>query len=380
MNGFCAKVEPREFRHGIHYNADSMPRGDHWFRDVMEGEKPGLVPSLARSVASAVEPVYRHFVDRRNRQYDIGRREVIRLDRPVISIGNLSTGGTGKTPVVAYLARLLASEGNKPAVLTRGYKSKPGEKGDEQLELESLLGPNVPVVANPNRVAGARAALDARPDLTHFLLDDGFQHRRVHRDLNIVLVSATQGLSGGHVLPRGLLREPPESLRRASVLLLTKVDQAPGPLLARLERTLDVYAPGVLRLRCRHVPTEVLGSGGERMTTAAINGKRLFAVAGTGQPDSFERTLASLNVDLVGRRWYPDHHAYTPSDAAQIGRSARTVGADALITTGKDATKLTPLLPLLAELELLTLHIAIDMSEQDRAALSGLIRHTGRRD
>lgn len=341
----------------------------------MEGDRAGLFPSAARMAAGLAEPVYRFFVNRRNFQYNIGARQQFVLPRPVISIGNLSTGGTGKTPVVAFVCRELLKAGHKPAVLMRGYKAEAGRKGDEQLELEGLLGASVPVIANPDRVAGAQKALDLFPDITVFVLDDGFQHRRVKRNFDLVLVSATQGLSGGHVLPRGMLREPPENIDRAHLVLLTRVDQVAPERLARVEAEVCKHWHGskiTPPLRCEHKPTEVVGSGGELLSTEALANRRVFAVAGTAEPSAFEHTLRTLGAQVIGKQWFPDHHAYTPADWADVGRSARTLGADLVVTTGKDAVKVRDFgLP--SGLEVLTLRIAVEFAPDDARRLMDCI-------
>jgi tetraacyldisaccharide 4'-kinase len=347
----------------------SVAAADDYYRRVMSGQARGPVSAALRAAAAMAEPVYSRIVRTRNSLYDTGRLRNHDLGRPVVSVGNLSAGGTGKTPIVAFLANQLAARGRKPAILLRGYKGRQGEKSDEQAELEFLTarsgvgGWKTPVVANGDRVAGAGAALRATPEIDVFLLDDGFQHRRARRQVDIVLISASQGLCGGRVLPRGLLREPVEGLQRASAIILTRADQVLSHELADLKREVERQVkPGTEIFCCTHAPTEVTSSSGERLSPAALRGQRVFAVTGTGDPDSFGRTLASLGAEVAGVRVYADHHPYTPADRHQIELLARAAGATALMTTGKDAVKLLPLQehrqpPFPENLPLWTLHI-----------------------
>src|SRR4051794_36561894 len=180
------------------------------FHRIVSGEATGVGPASIRALLSLAEPFYAAAAGARNRAFDRDPRKLRRLPRPVISIGNLTAGGTGKTPVVRWLASRLRDDGLRVAVLSRGYKATPGSLGDEQRMLESLLnGPGkVPVVirADPDRYSTGVAALREHPEIDVFLLDDGFQHRRLGRDLDLVLVNMTEPFGYGHVLPRGLLR------------------------------------------------------------------------------------------------------------------------------------------------------------------------------
>ncbi|MCG8511455.1 MAG: tetraacyldisaccharide 4'-kinase, partial [Rhodospirillales bacterium] len=199
----------------------------------MSGEATGLLAAAARGGLALAEPVYRAVVSARNKRFDNGKRTIARLPRPVISVGNITTGGTGKTPMVIHLARLLHEAGHRPAVLLRGYKADPEhpQASDEAAELTAALDGIAYVEANPNRVESARRVLDNHPNADVFLLDDGFQHRQVHRDLDMVLIDAMCPFGHDHLLPRGLLREPMKNLARADAVVVTRADQVePGKL------------------------------------------------------------------------------------------------------------------------------------------------------
>lgn len=322
-----------------------MPVGHGLFRSAILEGRGGVAGAVVRAGAAAAEPLYAGAISLRNLAYDHGWLASRPLGRPVISVGNVSAGGTGKTPVVAMLAGLLRAHGHHPAMLLRGYARKPGEKADEQLELEGALGPEVPVHADADRVRGAADVLRKHPGTTCFLLDDGFQHRRACRDLDLVLVSATQGLCGGRVLPRGLLRERPSGLARAGVVLLTRADAVDPGTLSRLAAEVARHLrPGTPVLTCRHAVTDVISSAGRVFPPGHAEGRRWVVAVGTGDPAAVLATFRGLGVDVAGECVFPDHHAYTPADADRLLALARDAGAEALACTAKDAVKLAPLL------------------------------------
>src|SRR4051794_11308531 len=201
---------------------------------VMSGESRGVGPAALRGFLSLGAPIYRSAVAWRNRRFDRNPSRIRRLPKPVISIGNLTTGGTGKTPIVRWLAAALRERGRRVAILSRGYKAAPGTLGDEQRMLWAMLGESpVEIECDPDRHAAGLRVLARSPGIDVFLLDDAFQHRRLHRDLDVVLLNATEPFGHGHTLPRGLLRDPLSSLRRAGVVVLTNVDPADQTQLAQ---------------------------------------------------------------------------------------------------------------------------------------------------
>ena len=224
----------------------------------MSGSRRGLGAGALRLVLAGVEPVYAGAMVVRNRLYDAGISRSRDLRRPVISIGNLTAGGTGKTPMVRWLANRLRIQGHRVAVLSRGYKSAAGELGDEQIMLDRLLnGPGVEAIimwANPDRMAAAEAALKSDSSVDVFVLDDGFQHRRVARQMDIVLLSAPEPFGFGHVLPRGLLREPVRGLRRAHAVVITHADEVAESDLLAIEKCVRQIHPTVPIHRAAHQP------------------------------------------------------------------------------------------------------------------------------
>src|SRR4051812_28640544 len=206
-----------------------MPRGyEQYHRDVISGAQRGIVQALLRAALLAVEPFYSAVTIARNQLYDLNILQSHRAQRPVVSVGNIATGGTGKTPVVQWLANRLRDSGKHPAILLRGYRSTPELGSDEQLMLARALNEGHPspvmVAANPSRIEAARVMVQQRPRVDVFVLDDGFQHRKLARDFDVVLIDASNPFGFDHVLPRGLRREPLRGLARANAFLITHAE------------------------------------------------------------------------------------------------------------------------------------------------------------
>lgn len=301
-------------------------------------DAPGPAPNAARSVLACVEPFYASVAAARNHGYQRGWLRSKTLPRPTISVGNLTTGGTGKTPVVRWLAEALLQEGRRPAVLSRGYKT-----ADEPAMLREMLNgpgrPAVPVVADPDRAAGAVAALAEGSAVDVFLLDDGFQHRRIRRDFDLVLLDARNplgpGLAAGHVLPRGLLRERPMGLRRADAVILTRADRADADRLAEAERVVRQLAPGVPIYHARHGPAGYVDAA-DRPVAADVD-VTVFAACGLADPTEFFKRVAA-EFRLTGRRRFPDHYGFTASDITSLQDEAGA--ARWVVITEKDWVKL----------------------------------------
>jgi tetraacyldisaccharide 4'-kinase len=265
----------------------------------------------------------------------------VRLPVPVISVGNITCGGTGKTPVVEMLARHLLARRRRPAILSRGYRRGDDGLNDEARVLADNL-PGVPQFLSPDRISSGRSAIAAGADA--LLLDDGFQYARLARDLEIVLIDALDPFGGGRVLPAGLLREPLEALRGAGLLGITRGDLAPPMARRVLEGILRERCPGVPRIDIRAEPVawEPVGRGGPSLEPRAVHGRSVLGFAGLGNPNAFRLQLLGLGVRLVDWLPFPDHHRYRPGDLEEIQRRARSAGAEEVLTTQKDAVKLPP--------------------------------------
>ncbi len=317
-----------------------------------------------RAVLRVLEQGYAAGVALRNQRYD-RKGPTVTLPLPVISIGNITAGGTGKTPLVIDLAQRLERMGMNPAVVSRGYGSVDGGPNDEERLIREHC-PGLVCLSDPDR---AQAAEDAHRQFGAdvIILDDGFQHRRLARTLDIVTVDATRPFGHGHLLPRGLLREPVSSLRRADVMVITRCDQASKAELNNLDARLERIAPSVPRLRSRHGVTGIHHLDGTPFTRP-LAGLKAAAFAAIGHPESFVTLVRSLEIDVVARRWWPDHHHYRPADIDSLFKTGAAPPHEFLITTEKDAVKLTDL-PGLDPARILVVKIAIDFPTGDATIL-----------
>ncbi len=310
------------------------------FRKLADGSMRGLGPSAARLVLAGLAGPYGLATACRNSLHDHGLLRQNRVPIPVISVGNITAGGTGKTPIVAWLCRALASMGHRPAIVSRGYAARPGELSDEAAELAILL-PGVPHVAKRDRTVAALAAACLGADVV--VLDDGFQHRRLRRDLDVVAIDASDPFGFGHLLPRGLLRESVGGLIRADAIVLTRATslalEARAEIRAAVTRARRGMPPRVW-LETEHRPVAVRSSNGTREPLDAIRGRRVAAFCGIGNPAAFRRTLLDLGVELVGFQSFADHHRYTPADLDSVAHWASGLGGTMLLTTLKDLVRI----------------------------------------
>jgi tetraacyldisaccharide 4'-kinase len=298
-----------------------------------------------------------------------------RLLVPVISIGNLTLGGTGKTPMVRYVTRLLLDRGLRPAIVSRGYGGRaaaavnivsdgarillpPDMAGDEPFMLAEAL-PGVPVLTGPERARVARQAI-REFGVNRIVLDDGFQHLAVGRDFDLVLFSARALLGNGRVFPGGPLREPVSALGRAHAFVITGVDSSNRSKVEDFQRRLHGAFPEKPVFWGGYLPLGVWHSRqGAVCTLTEARRMPVFAFAGIANPDSFRQTLRQDGFSLAGFKEFKDHHAYTAQDVAALVSAAQAHGAQALITTEKDFVKLRPFFgefPILA----LTIELRMD--------------------
>ena len=272
-----------------------------WFKDLVSGKTIGVAPTCARAGLRVASVGYWLAVSLRNGLFDLGLKATFRSNVPVISIGNITTGGTGKTPLVALVCQMLLQADQHPGIVSRGYRSVDGNANDEKLVLE-ILCPDTPHEQNPDRVAAVKF-LTSQPNsakrqrVNVIVMDDGFQHRRLHRDLNIVLIDATNPFGHGYLLPRGLLREPLSSLQRADVVIITRSDLVSESALAKIEDAVIAAAPGLADriLRVIFEPTNLRRRDGSLMqlNDAAAN---VHLMAGIGNPEAFETTAVRAGL------------------------------------------------------------------------------------
>jgi len=309
---------------------------------IVSGEKRGPAAAAARCFLAHQALLYRVALAIRNLLCRLPGR-VKHAPGPVISVGNLTVGGTGKTPMVAYLARLALEMGKRPLIVSRGYGSRSGRPNEEALELERLC-PGVPHVQNPDRLEAVTLWMTDNPcDVA--ILDDGFQHRRLARDLDIVLIDALRPFGFGHLVPRGLLREPLSALRRADLVIITRAELVDGAAVARLRSALATFVRADTPiLVAQHQPTGLAMLDGSRRPAEWLRGRRVAAACAIGNPEAFRRTLGRLGARIEVFETFRDHHPYTREDLARFADAARATGAKTLVTTGKDYVKWLPLL------------------------------------
>jgi len=319
---------------------------------IVDGWQDGFGPAASR-VLSVAAGGYRGLLGTRDWLYALGVLRSRRLGCPVVSVGNLTVGGTGKTPAVELAVRTLIELGHRPAVLSRGYGRRTHgiqivadaasirldaeEGGDEPFLLARRL-PGVPVVVGSNRHAAGRHAI-ARFGVSAIVLDDGFQHRTLGKDVEIVMARARAPWGNGRLLPGGPLREPVSALRRATLIVVTGASSADD--VAEVLDAARRHAPGTPVLAARHVPTDCWEVATMKyQPVESLLGKRLFGFAGIGAPEGFRQTLKEAGVAEAGFTRFADHHWYARDELRALDAEAAAVGADGLVTTEKDWVRL----------------------------------------
>jgi tetraacyldisaccharide 4'-kinase len=277
----------------------------------------------------------------RNARYDRYPHASCKAGLPVISVGNITVGGTGKTPIVVETVQRLQALNRRPAILTRGYGAAAGETADEVMEFAELL-PDVPVVVNPDRVAGAETAR-AELGADCVVLDDGFQHRRLRRDLDIVVIDALNPWGGGWVLPAGRLREPLDSLSRADLFVISRSNQVADSVVEGIEAVLNEFAPHATVLYAGVEPESVVYLDERMEETEALAYHCVLPVCGIGNPATFLGCVQQLAGRVCQPLVFRDHKRYQKRDAHKIAAAAERRGADLVVTTRKDWVKLAPL-------------------------------------
>lgn len=329
------------------------------YLDYVSGRRGGVGGAAVRAGLGVFAAGYRLGHAARKALYGWGLLMCRDLDACVISVGNLTAGGTGKTPFVVWLGQWLQEHGVRVAILSRGYgqKSRGGES-DETLLFRQRL-PEVPHLVGADRYAnGLRAIAEHKAEC--LVLDDGFQHVAVGRDLDIVLVDALLPFGYGHLLPRGLLREPLEGLRRADLVVLTRCNLAPEAEVGSVALRVSELAPGCPIVRSEHRPTSFRRHGTREVRPLAwVQGRKVFAFSALGNPEAFPRTLRALGAEVLHHEPFRDHHLYTSGELAALARQAERAGAEAVVTTEKDAVKIAAFPTNGPPLDVLTIEFAV---------------------
>jgi tetraacyldisaccharide 4'-kinase len=352
-------------RRGTRKPSPSWPQSDlsmpdqSYLLSVIRGERRGPDASILRGALAGLAYLYTGGLKLYLLPYRLGFRKQYQLPCPVISIGNLTVGGTGKTPMTQLVCELLQERGLKVCVLSRGYRGAheygagvvstekrvqmdAAAAGDEAHMLARML-PGVPVVVGKDRrKTGALAWEQFEPDV--MVLDDAMQFYQLHRDLDIVLVDAIRPFDNGWTFPRGLLREPPSHIRRAGCVVITNADKAEGAALQALRARLAGWLPGKPLFQAHYAPQllRALDRSGEQRTEW-LAGRKVAGLCALGNPQGFVEQLEQAGAEVVDWTAFPDHHEPTMGELNGLIADACEKGAEAVVVTEKDAVKLPPL-------------------------------------
>ncbi|MHC4075547.1 MAG: tetraacyldisaccharide 4'-kinase [Planctomycetota bacterium] len=306
------------------------------YKKLISGRKKGIGAAFLRLFLALVSLIYAATISLRNFLYSAGLLKSAKPDVPVICIGNITTGGTGKTPLVIWLANHI-SQNHRCAVITRGYKTTQNYTDEPALIAQSC--PCNAVIVNPDRLASAREAVN-KYQAQVLIADDAFQHRRLKADLNIVTIDATEPFGYGKMLPAGLLREPLGCLARADAIVITRCDQVQPDQLDHIEKKIKSINPNFVIAKSIHSPICAESFNDQTITIEQLKTKKIFAFCGIGNPDAFLQTIKNLELNLVGSRIFNDHHQYTTACLGQICNQAQNLKVDIILTTQKDRTKI----------------------------------------
>jgi len=344
------------------------------YKKLISGKNPGTFALAARLLLNIVAVFYGVSIWLRNRLYDGGQVKsyavtaagLVTSDRtqatvPVISVGNITVGGTGKTPLVIWLSNLLREQDVNCAILTRGYKAAKGESDEPGMLAKNC--PGSAVVVNPDRLAGAIEAVKKRRAQV-LIMDDGFQHRRLHRNIDIVTIDAMQPFGYGRMLPAGLLREPVLALKRAQAVILTRCDLVSKNNLTELTAAINRINPDVIIAQTKHNPLFAV-SGEKQISLEELKGKKIYVFCGIANPEAFLATMGLTGANIVGSKIYDDHYNYTVNDVNNIYCDAAKSGAQIILTTEKDYNKVSQ--PASGAGELVLAYLAVKLQFVDGA-------------
>ena len=307
------------------------------FRDLVSGRRCGILAGALRGALRIVESPYRWAVERRNREFESGRREIHRVGVPVISVGNLTLGGTGKTPMVAWIAQWLAARRQRGAGQPRiQIHQWPAERRGARVGAKAARR----AAFAESRSGCCGPSGDRAVCAQVILLDDAFQHRRIARDFDIVLLDALEPFGFDHLFPRGTLREPLEGLGRASLIVLTRADMVDDVERARIRGIVEKYAPAAGWAECRHAPQGLVDAKGNSTALWSLRGKNVAAFCGIGNPTGFRHTLSECGCNVIAWREFPDHFSYDAASVAELEKWIAACNVEAVVCTHKDLVKL----------------------------------------
>ncbi|MDR2117735.1 MAG: tetraacyldisaccharide 4'-kinase [Planctomycetaceae bacterium] len=308
------------------------------FRELVSGRRRGFKSAAVRWLLNLLELPYFSAISLRNFFYDTGIFPTHQFPIPIISVGNLTLGGTGKSPLVAWLGRFFLEHNIKPGIISRGYGQSANGVNDEFLELAFRL-PSVPHRLNRNRIVAAREFFDSQ-NVDLLILDDAFQHRRIARNLDIVLLDALEPFGYEHIFPRGMLRESITSLRRAEVVFLSRADLVDESQRRKIQNRVLTYSPNILWGEIVHEPQSLVSFSKTETDISAIRNKRILAFCGIGNPNAFRQTLERCGAKVVELIPFPDHHQFNADDLNGLEQIAQSYEIDSILCTMKDFVKI----------------------------------------
>jgi len=308
-----------------------------FWRKLVTVKNPPPDYKLLRAILLVCSFFYRIAVILRNLLFDISIFRETKVDAAVVSIGNITAGGTGKTPLVAWLCNYFAERNITTAVLTRGYKLRDCDLADEPVILAKNC-PKAEIIVNADRTAGAKKAITER-NAKLLIMDDGFQHRKLARDIDIVAIDATEPFGCEKLLPAGFLREPVSSLKRADAVVITRINQTQPERIEEIKKRVLSLNPNIVFAAAVYKPICAKLIKDSFIDINELKTKKIYAFCGIGNPDAFFQTVGELALNIVGTRVYNDHHRYTGSDITAICEDGRYKQAELIITTQKDWIK-----------------------------------------
>ena len=353
-----------------------MPEMNYWQR-IWNDDGSISRYTVIKIIASAISLPYRLIITFRNWLYDKKIFAVVKLPCPVISVGNITAGGTGKTPCVIMLAQMLQSHGFKPAILSRGYGGKSTKSvnivsdgknilldsktaGDEPFLMAQSVR-SIPIIVGPQRLKTGKTAIN-RFGANVLICDDAMQHRQIFRDINLVLLDSQDPLGNGHVLPRGKLREPIAGLKRASAFLLTRTDETPktDSINGRLTQTRNIP----IFTSIHKLKDVIKGDYSDKWPIAGLKGKKVCTFCGIAKPDSFKKSLLAAECHILSLDTFPDHHNYSRAELEIIKNKFYNYEADLIITTQKDGMRLQNFAEFLSIIYMMRIEMEITPSRE----------------
>lgn len=307
----------------------ALAMNEHSLRLILEGTTRSATASALRLALWLPGRLYGFAMRARRAAYKHRLFTSEKAPIPVISVGNITAGGSGKTPFAVMLAKWLLQQGRTPAILLRGYARERGDPSDEAALYRTAC-PEAIVVVNPDRRAGARTAKERGADAA--IMDDGFQHLRLRRDLDIVLIDAAAPWGGGNTIPGGLLREPKSALKNARAVVVTRSDQVAPETVAALRGEIAALAPSAIILQARHAPARLLDLDGGELPLADLSGRPVVALSGIARPEAFHCTLRQLGANVIATISGRDHEQFSRATLDAALDAARQGGAVVAIT------------------------------------------------